>query len=123
MTEGSPTSKRILVIDDDHDVADSFVMLLEAMGAEVRVAYSGEEGLTALQAFKPEVVFLDIGMPVMDGYEIARSMRTLPEGREVCIVAVTGWGPKQIEKNVRAAGFDGHITKPALTEDFSYLLT
>jgi len=118
----SGTSKRILVVDDDHDVADSFVMLLEAFGATVQVAYGGAEGLEALQAFKPDVVFLDVGMPVMDGYETARRMRALPEGRGVSIVAVTGWGPQQVEKKVRAAGFDSHITKPAIPEKFSYLL-
>ncbi len=114
--------RRILVIDDDHDVADSFGMLLEAFGALVRVAYSGDEGLKALEDFKPEVIFLDVGMPNMDGYETARRIRALDSGRAVKIVALTGWGPKQIDARAKTAGFDYHLTKPASPEDFSALL-
>ncbi len=114
--------RRILVIDDDHDVADSFGMLLEAYGANVRVAYSGDEGLKAIEDFRPEVVFLDIGMPHMDGCETARRIRALPVGRNVKIVALTGWGPKQVDVRVGAAGFDHHLTKPASPEEFGSFL-
>ncbi len=115
-------NRRILIIDDDHDVADSFGMLLEAFGALVRVAYSGAEGLKVAETFEPQVVFLDVGMPIMDGYETARRMRSLPNGRAVRIIALTGWGAKQVDAGVRAAGFDYHLTKPASLEDFGALL-
>ncbi len=118
-----PTAnRRILVIDEDHDVADSFRMLLEAFGALVRVAYSGGEGLRVLENFEPQVIFLDVGMPLMDGCETARRIRSLPIGRAVRIIALTGWGPQQVDARVRAAGFDYHLTKPARLEDFGALL-
>lgn len=113
---------RILVIDDDHDVADSLVMFLETFGAIVRVAYSGEAGLETLQDFRPELIFLDLGMPKMDGYETARRIRTLPEGRAVKLVALTGWGQDQILDRAREAGFDRQLTKPAAIEAVQELL-
>lgn len=115
-------TRKILVIDDDHDVADSLVMFLETFGATVRVAYSGASGVEALSAFKPDLVFLDLGMPVMDGYETARRIRALPEGRAVKLVALTGWGQEQIYDRARAAGFDSHLTKPAGFEALQELL-
>jgi CheY-like chemotaxis protein len=115
-------SRRILVIDDDHDVADSLVMFLETFGATVRVAYGGDAGLAALAAFKPDLVFLDLGMPGMDGYETARRIRALPEGREVRLVALTGWGQEQVRDRAREAGFDRQLTKPAGFEALQELL-
>ncbi len=115
-------NRRILVIDDDHDVADSFGMLLEAFGALVRVAYNGVEGLKLLENFEPQVVFLDVAMPIMDGCETARRIRSLPNGRAVRIIALTGWEAKQVDARVRAAGFDYHLTKPARLEEFGSLL-
>jgi len=106
-------SARILVVDNDRDVADSMIILLEKLGATVEVAYSGADGLAALQTFKPEVVFLDLGMPEMDGYETARRMRSSPEGQNVRIVALTGWGQSQIRERAMEAGFDQHLIKPA----------
>ncbi|MEK8092024.1 PAS domain S-box protein [Methylocystis sp. IM3] len=117
-----PVARRILVIDDDHDVADSLVMFLETFGVEVRVAYGGEAGLEALRQFKPELVFLDIGMPKMDGYETARRLRALPEGQAVKLVALTGWGQEQISDRAHDAGFDCQLTKPAAFDDLQKLL-
>ncbi len=105
--------RRILVIDDERDVADSLVALLESLGASVRVAYGGAEGLAALANFRPELIFLDIGMPGLDGYETARRIRAEPEGRAATLVALTGWGPDQIQDRAREAGFDAQLTKPA----------
>jgi len=114
---GGPTAfgaaRRILVIDDDPDVADSLTMLLETFGATVRVAYSGAAGLELLAAFRPELIFLDLGMPEMDGYETARRIRAVPEGRDVVLVALTGWGQSQVYDRAREAGFDRQLTKPA----------
>ncbi len=108
----APARRRILVIDDDHDVADSFVMLLETFDADVRVAYGGVDALKSVAAFKPELIFLDLGMPGMDGYETAQRIRKLPEGRDVTLVALTGWGQEQVAAHAREAGFDRQITKP-----------
>jgi PAS domain S-box-containing protein len=108
---------RVLVVDDMRDVADSLGLQLESLNAEVRVAYDGFEGLRCLAEFKPEVVFLDIGMPGMDGFETARRMRRHPQGRDVLLVALTGWGEAETRKSVEAAGFDRHLIKPAETAD------
>jgi CheY-like chemotaxis protein len=117
-----PVARPILVIDDDHAVADSLVMLLETFGATVCVAYSGAEGLQLLAAFRPELVLLDLGMPRMDGYETARRIRALPEGREAMLVALTGWGQEQVYDRARDAGFDQQLTKPASLEALHKLL-
>jgi CheY-like chemotaxis protein len=114
--------QRILVIDDDHAVADSFVMLLKTCGSTARTAYSGAAGIEALTEFKPAVVFLDIGMPGMDGYETARRIRALPEGRRVKLVALTAFERDRVEDSVRDAGFDHHLTKPAPFESLCDLL-
>lgn len=117
-----PVSRRILVIDDDHDVADSLVMFLETFGADVRVAYDCEGGVAAVQEFHPDLVFLDLGMPKIDGYETARRIRALPEGRDVKLVALTGWGQGQIRERAQDAGFDCQLTKPAGIEALQTLL-
>jgi CheY-like chemotaxis protein len=106
-------ARRILIVDDDHDVADSLAMYLDTFDATVRVAYGGAEGLELFETFRPELVFLDLGMPRIDGFETARRIRALPEGRDVFLVALTGWGREHVLDRVRAAGFDRHITKPA----------
>ena len=104
---------RILVIDDNRDAAASLAMLLETMGAEVCVAHDGARGLIEYQKFRPLVVLLDIGMPGMDGYEVARRLRSLQEQPRACIVALTGWGQDEDRRRVREAGFDHHLVKPA----------
>jgi PAS domain S-box-containing protein len=123
-TTGAETSaaRRILVIDDDHDVADSLVMFLETFGAIVRVAYNGADGIETVKDFEPELVFLDLGMPGMDGYETARRIRALPKGDRVKLVALTGWGQDQIRDRAREAGFDRQLTKPAGLDALQELL-
>lgn len=110
------SGRRVLVIDDDHDVADSLVMLLEMLGATVQVAYSGEAGLAKLREFHPDFAFVDLGMPHLDGYETARRIRTLPEGRKIKLIALTGWGEDKILARAQEAGFDRKLTKPASFE-------
>ena len=90
-------SLRALVIDDDFDVGGSLAMLLESFDAVVRVVDTGTAGLETVSAFKPSLIFLDIGMPDIDGYETARRIRTLPEGRDATLVALTGWGQEDNE--------------------------
>jgi len=118
--EGKPS--RVLVIDDDKDVADSMSMLLQTFDVDSRVAYSGAAGLAALAEFEPDLVFLDIGMPDMDGYETARRIRALPQGRALRLVALTGWGQDQDRRRSEGAGFDLHLTKPAGLDALEELL-
>jgi CheY-like chemotaxis protein len=94
------SSRRILVVDDHRDSADSLGMLLKFLGADVCIANDGLAALEALKIYRPSVVFLDIGMPGMDGYEIARQARQQPEGRDVTLVALTGWGQEEDRRHI-----------------------
>jgi CheY-like chemotaxis protein/anti-sigma regulatory factor (Ser/Thr protein kinase) len=105
--------RRIMVVDDNRDAADSLGELLRTLGADVCVAHSGAEALRALTAARPAVVLLDLGMPTMDGYEVARRIRARPEGRDVVLIALTGWGQEDDRRRSREAGFDHHLIKPA----------
>jgi len=102
--------ERILIVDDNRDAADSLAMYLEIEGHETRVVYSAEEGLQAVARFQPQVVLLDIGLPRMDGYEVARRIRVM--GRPVHLIALTGYGQEEDRQRTAAAGFDVHLTKP-----------
>jgi two-component system, sensor histidine kinase len=104
--------QRVMVVDDDKDVADSFAMLLETLGADVRVMYSGTEALSLFPAFQPRFAFLDLNMPGMDGYEVARRLRAAPEGKGIILVALSGWGTDEDRKRAFEAGFNKHAVKP-----------
>jgi signal transduction histidine kinase/ActR/RegA family two-component response regulator len=119
MSAGGP---RVLVVDDNRDAADSLGQLLELMGAEVCVVYNGESALEGLVRHRPAIVFLDIGMPHMDGYEVARRMRAQEEARATRLVALTGWGQEKDRRLSAAAGFDHHLTKPPNAEELRELL-
>jgi CheY-like chemotaxis protein len=101
---------RILAVDDNVDAADSLAALLNVQGHEVRVAYNGPSGIAVAQEFMPDVVMLDIGMPSMNGYEVARVLRSMAP--RLVIVAVTGWGHEAALRQAREAGFDHHLVKP-----------
>jgi PAS domain S-box-containing protein len=105
-------SYRVLVVDDSEDSARSFAMVLELNGHEPRVVHDGPEALRVAPLFAPDVVFLDIGMPVMDGYEVCRRLRASELGPRLTIVALTGWGAEGDKERTRAAGFDLHLVKP-----------
>jgi PAS domain S-box-containing protein len=105
--------RRVLVVDDNHDAADSLGMLLQFLGAEVVVVHDGPAALEALRSFRPAVVLLDLGMPGMSGLEVARRMREDPEMRGITLVALTGWGQREDRRRTREAGFDYHLVKPA----------
>lgn len=105
-------SQRILVVDDNRDAADSLGALLELLGADVRVVHDGESALDAFDAFHPRVTLLDLGMPGMDGYEVARRIRARPDAGGVALIALTGWGQERDRRRTAEAGFDGHLTKP-----------
>ena len=104
---------RILLVDDNRDAADSLRALLNQVGAEVRVAHDGADALAAFEACRPRMVLLDIGMPGMDGYEVARRLRASSSGAQASLVALTGWGQDEDRRRVREAGFDHHLVKPA----------
>ena len=104
---------RILVVDDNHDAGDSLGMLLRALGAEAKVVLGGREALSILPEFQPSVVLLDIGMPEMDGYEVARRIRQEPRSQAITLIALTGWGQDDDRQRTHSAGFDYHLTKPA----------
>ncbi|MGK4004433.1 PAS domain S-box protein [Sorangium sp. So ce1036] len=106
------SARRILVVDDNADAAESLVMLLEALGHEVRMARDGHEALETVAAFQPELVLLDIGLPGMDGYEVARRLRACPGLAGARLVALTGYGQDEDRRRSREAGFDHHLVKP-----------
>ncbi|WP_075795038.1 GAF domain-containing protein [Massilia putida] len=108
---GTLAGLRILVVDDNFDAADTLALLLESRGARARAVYSGPAALASLPSFAPDIVLLDLGMPEMDGFDVARAMRT--EGwRHMRIVALTGWSQQADRDRARDAGFDHHLTKP-----------
>src|SRR5262249_16425586 len=108
----SGVGRRILLVDDNRDAAESLGLLLEMMGHEVHLAHAGDEGLLAMRTFDPGVVLLDIGMPDMDGYEVARRIREEEGSRRALLIAITGWGQDEDRQRARQAGFDHHLTKP-----------
>jgi CheY-like chemotaxis protein len=109
-------NRKVLVVDDNRDAADSLAMLLRLMGADVRVAYGGEDAYQNYLAFRPSVSFLDIGMPEVDGYELAQRIRRDPESRDTVLVALTGWGQEDDRRRSSEAGFNHHLVKPVHLE-------
>ena len=109
---------RVLVVDDNEDAADSLATLLGVVGYQVKIAYDGPQAIEAADEFQPDVALLDIGLPRLSGYDIARHVRQR-RGDEVLLVAITGWGQEEDRRKAREAGFDHHFTKPA---DFEVLL-
>ena len=119
---GVRSGLRILVADDNRDNVETLAMMLELQGHEVATAHDGVEALAAAERMRPEVAFLDIGMPAMDGYEVCRALRALPFGAGVCVVALTGWGQEDDRRRTREAGFDRHLVKPVDFAEIDHLL-
>ncbi|MGA7538953.1 MAG: ATP-binding protein [Steroidobacteraceae bacterium] len=105
-------SRRVLIVDDNVDAANSLAMLLSHAGHETQVAYSGREALTRVESFEPQVALLDIGLPGMDGYELASRLRAVPRLAATRLVALTGYGQSEDRKRSQEAGFDDHLVKP-----------
>ncbi len=105
--------QHILVTDDNRDVASSLAMLLRLSGHEVETAHDGPEAIARAEALRPDVILLDLGLPGMSGYDVCRSIRQTPWGKNIRIVALTGWGQEQDRQSTREAGFDAHLVKPA----------
>jgi CheY-like chemotaxis protein/anti-sigma regulatory factor (Ser/Thr protein kinase) len=103
---------RILVVDDNEDSVDSLAMLLRLMGHEVQTANDGEAALQAAESFRPGVAILDIGLPKINGYDLAKQIRQHPWAKDVVLVALTGWGQEQHRRRSAESGFDHHLTKP-----------
>jgi CheY-like chemotaxis protein len=110
------------VVDDNRDAADSIAMVLTALGADVRVAYDGLEGLDLVRRYRPDIAFLDLGMPGMDGHELARRIRDVCQPGPV-LIALTGWGQEADREASRRSGFDHHLIKPVRIEVVQALLS
>jgi CheY-like chemotaxis protein len=113
---------RILVVDDNADVANTLCMLLQLFGHEVCTAYDGPDGLQLAETFGPEAILLDIRLPGMDGYEVARRLRQREEFRQVMLVAITGLATTADRQKALDAGFDHHLAKPFAPDDLLKVL-
>jgi CheY-like chemotaxis protein/nitrogen-specific signal transduction histidine kinase len=109
---GGPGKGRVLLVDDNRDTAVSLATVLKASGYEVRVAYDGEEGIATAERFRPQIVLLDISLPKLNGYAVARRLRAQPGGKEMVLIATTGWGQDDDRRRSFEAGFDHHMVKP-----------
>jgi DNA-binding response OmpR family regulator len=116
----------VLVVDDDRDLAESLALMLESLGYAVRMANDGAEALAIAGEFRPHAVALDVSLPTVSGYEVARQLRERC-GREIALVAVTGWSESDTEQSAREAGFDRCLVKPvdgaSLSKVFDSLVT
>jgi CheY-like chemotaxis protein len=110
MTSSAPA--RILVVDDNVDAAETLTTFLDMIGLEARSVHDGNAAVQAALSFAPDLVLLDIGLPGMSGYDVARAMRLQPQLAGVTLVALTGWGAEDDRRRAKDAGFDHHLTKP-----------
>lgn len=113
--------RRILIIDDYPNAAESFAKYLQRFGHEIEVALDGWQGISAAERFRPDVVFLDIDMPDLNGYETAKRIREQPWSKKMVLIALTGWMAEE-RQLTRAAGFDAHLAKPLAHSEISALL-
>ncbi len=120
--EPRQTRRRIMVIDDNKDAAESMSMLFELWGHDVICAYDGRTALETAAKYRPHAVFLDIGLPGMDGYEIAERLRELPESTRTVLVAITGYGQDEDRRRSREAGIDHHLVKPVAPDTLHKLI-
>jgi PAS domain S-box-containing protein len=118
-----PAPRRILVVDDNTDAADSLAMLLRLLKQDVLVAYDGHAALAQAEENRPTVAFVDLGMPRMDGYELARLIRAHPELKDMVLVALTGWGQPEDRQRTKDTGFDHHLVKPVDADTLRQLLS
>ena len=112
MEEMQISGRRLLVVDDNKDAAVSLALLLRTQGHDVRVAHNGAVALELITTYRPDTVFLDLGMPGMDGYEVARQVRKIPGLEKTVLAALTGWGQQEDRRRTTEAGFDYHLVKP-----------
>lgn len=112
VTGDSTRKRRLLVVDDNRDAAETMSMLLQMWGHEVVFAYDGPSALETAEQWQPEAVILDIGLPGMNGYEVAARLRELPHARGAVLIAITGYGQDDDRLRSRRAGIDHHLVKP-----------
>jgi CheY-like chemotaxis protein len=117
-----PQKRRILLVDDNEDAVRSLEKLLSILGYDARSVTSGMDALAEGPGFQPDVILLDLGMPHMDGFETAAAIRGQPWGKDVRIIALTGWGQPEDMRRTREAGFAAHLVKPLKTYDLLQLL-
>ena len=122
MTQPTPSQVRVLVVDDNHDAAKTLVILLRAWGLDAHMATNGAEALALLQAVDPHAIFLDLCMPEIDGIELARRIRALPDGHRHFLVVLTAFSDDHHRDSARAAGFNEFMTKPADLRQLQALL-
>ena len=115
--------RRILIVDDNRDGANSLAMVLRMLGNQVFITYDGIAALQAAEAYRPDLVLLDIGLPRMDGHEVCRRIREEPWGADMLLVAVTGWGQAEDRRQSLEVGFDLHLVKPVNPSDLETLLS
>ena len=113
------TQRRILIVDDNRDSAESLALLLKMTGNKTYTAHDGIEAVKAIDQHRPEVVLLDIGLPHLNGHEVCRRVREQPWGKDIVIIALTGWGQEDDRRKSTEAGFNGHLVKPV---DYDKLL-
>ena len=116
------TKRRVLIVEDNQDAGEMYRMLIELAGHEVLIAENGTLGLELLKTARPDIAFVDIGLPGMDGYELARRFRADPLGKNMLLVALTGYGSSTDRDRSRQAGFDLHLIKPVDPEVLTSLL-
>lgn len=116
------TKRRILVVDDNRDSAESLSMMLELLGNEVSTAHNGLEAIDAAEHFRPEVILMDVGMPRLNGLDATRRIREQPWGKEMFVIALTGWGQDSDKKRSQEAGCNGHLVKPVGMPDLQKML-
>jgi CheY-like chemotaxis protein len=114
--------QRVLVVDDNHDAAESLALLLRLSGHDVCTTHAGQEALSRAETYRPDVVLLDIGLPDIDGLEVCRRLRDVPELAGMRIVAVTGYDGEHDRRQTREAGFDGHLVKPFTIDSLTAML-
>lgn len=126
LPDDEPTAtgrRRILVVDDNRDSAISMAMMLKLMGNEVRTAHDGIEAIEVAEAFRPEAILMDLGMPKLNGYDATQRIREQPWGRDMVIIALTGWGQEKDRIHSKAVGCNGHLVKPVSMSDLAKLLS
>jgi CheY-like chemotaxis protein/two-component sensor histidine kinase len=111
-SDNTAAGLRVLVVDDNHDVAETTATILRLSGCDTHVAFDGRSGLDAIERLRPDAVLLDIGLPGLDGYQVAERLRALPDQRRTLVVAVSGYGQEEDRARSKAAGFDYHVVKP-----------
>lgn len=109
---GESVRRRILIADDNEDSATAMAMIFKLMGNEVRMATDGLEAIQIAEAFRPELILMDIGMPEMNGYDACRQIRKQPWGDSIVIAALTGWSREEDQRHAQDAGFNHHLIKP-----------